>query len=55
MSYRLGRLVASSTIARRRFDSTKSTELRFRALVTESGAKVRFHRDGTVHPSVLAW
>jgi hypothetical protein len=32
MSYRFGRLIASSTIARRRFDSTKSTELRFRAL-----------------------
>ncbi len=46
MSYRLGRLVAPSTTSRRRFDSTKPTELRFSALLTEGDARVHFHREG---------
>jgi hypothetical protein len=28
------------------FDSTKPTELRFRALLTEGAARVHFHREG---------
>jgi hypothetical protein len=36
----------SSPIAIRRFDSTKPTELRFSALLTEGDARVRFHREG---------
>jgi hypothetical protein len=35
-----------SPIRRRRFESTNSTELRFRALLTEGDARVRFHREG---------
>jgi hypothetical protein len=31
--------------SRRRFDSTKPTELRFRALLTEGDAQVVFHRE----------
>jgi hypothetical protein len=34
------------TITKRRFDSTKSTELRFCALLTEGDTRVRFHREG---------
>jgi hypothetical protein len=30
---------------RSRFDSTKPTELRFSALLTEDDARMRFHRD----------
>ena len=33
-------------MSRGRFDSTKPTELRFSALVTEGDARVRFHREG---------
>ena len=31
---------------RGRFDSTKPTELRFHALLTEGDARVHFHREG---------
>ena len=31
---------------RRRFESTKSTDLRFNAVLTEGDARVRFHREG---------
>jgi hypothetical protein len=31
---------------RRRFESTKPTELRFKALLTEGDARVRFYREG---------
>jgi hypothetical protein len=31
---------------RRRYESTKPTELRFKALLTEGDARVRFYREG---------
>ncbi len=33
-------------VVRRRFESTKPTELRFSALLTEGNARVRFYREG---------
>jgi hypothetical protein len=38
---------------RRRFNSTKPTELRFRALLGEGDARVVFHRDFTGPPPKL--
>ena len=45
MSYRLDRLTAFTTTARRRFDGTKPTELRFHALLTQGDSRVIFHRE----------
>jgi hypothetical protein len=39
-------LLHAQNDGRRRFDSTKSTELRFRALLTEGDSRVIFHREG---------
>ena len=35
-----------TTTSRGRFESTKPTELRFRALLTEGDTRVHFHRKG---------
>src|SRR5918995_6624862 len=41
-----GALCSNGPTGRRRFDSTKPTELRFHALLTEGDARVHFHREG---------
>ena len=41
-----GTLCSRRPRGRRRFDSTKPTELRFHALLTEGDARVHFHREG---------
>ena len=41
-----GVLCNSRPRGRRRFNSTKPTELRFRALLTEGEPRVRFHLEG---------
>ena len=42
-----GAFCSKRPTGRRRFDSTKPTELRFSALLTEGNARVRFHREGS--------
>ena len=41
-----GVLCNNRPMGRGRSDSTKPVELRFRALLTEGDARVRFHREG---------